>query len=111
MDLDLKEILEGLPLSAKDLAVLQRRWAEAGFSTQKLASAVDETPFMLKEWIAAWFEVELYLDTHHKKTDALTILGYLQCCADAVRNSAPTPSLAEEVSRMLKDFGMQRVQK
>lgn len=111
MEPGLKEILDGLSLSLKDVATLQSRWSEAGFSTQKLARAVDETPFLLKDWIAAWFEVEHYLATESKRADAVTILGYLQCCADAVRNSAPTPDLAEEVSRMLKQFGMERTQK
>ncbi len=110
MEPGLKEILDGLSLSAKDLAILQDRWSEEGFNTRKLARAIDATPFVLKDWIAAWFEVELYLTTYSKKTDAKTILGYLQCCADAVRNSVPTPDLAEEVSRMLKEFGMERTQ-
>jgi len=111
MEAGLKKILDGLSLSLKDIATLQNRWSEEGFSTQKFARMVDETPFSLQDWIAAWFEVEKYLASQSKKTNAVTILGYLQCCADAVRHSTPTPEFADEVSRMLKQFGMERTQK
>lgn len=110
MEANLKAILDGLSLSLSDIATLQNRWSEEGFSTRKLARAVDESPFPLKDWIAAWLLVEEYLSTQSKRTDAVTILGYLQCCADAVRNSVPSPDFSEEVSRMLQQFGMERTQ-
>ena len=78
---------------------------------QSLLRAIDASPFSQEEWRAALKTVEDYLQKHDLSADRLTILGYLQCCSEALRNLSELPRFEDHVGWMLESHGFARAEK
>ena len=101
----LESLLEGSRISVESRAVLMARFGERSFSVLKCLKAVDESPFSIEEWFAAWLALEDYLGRVQKKSEADVMMGYLQCCSVALSGLGAAPLFADHVNEMLSKHG------
>ena len=72
---------------------------------EELVRRVDESPYTLSEWIAAWETFNVWLERNNRRSDFLNALGYLDCCVEYIRPAPFQPTFPELVATMLDEYG------
>jgi len=73
----------------------------------RLLKRVDASGYTLASWLAAIELVQASLLSQGRRASLGQILGYVECCAQAVSEDASSHSLHEVVAEMLRSYGFE----
>lgn len=86
-------------------------WAERQLSDEAsaraLLSAVDESPFGLRDWVDALISLDEWLESRNLAASLPDQLGYLTCASESAGGGANLTTLHETVKEMLKEYGFE----
>lgn len=94
-------------LLAKYLYQSAKTQPDSSRGVTALFQQVDDSIYSLKEWIEAIAFFHEEVEKRGQKTDFLTLLGYLRCCALSPENKTRKRSFCELISEMLDDYGFE----
>ena len=94
-------------LLAKYLYQSSKAQPDSSKGVSALFQQVDDSIYSLKEWIEAISFFHQEIEKQGQKTDFLTMLGYLRCCALSPENKTRKRSFCELISEMLNDYGFE----
>ncbi len=70
-----------------------------------LVESVDESPYSLKEWVAAWVDFSIWLESREREAGFASMLGYLDCCSQYIEGKGVLPPFTDLVEEMLDAYG------
>lgn len=94
-------------LLAKYLYQSAKTQPDSSRGVTALFRQVDDSVYSLKEWIEAIDFFHDEIEKKGQKTDFLTLLGYLRCCALSPENKTRKRNFCELISEMLGDYGFE----
>lgn len=94
-------------LLAKYLYQSAKTQPDSSKGVTALFQQVDDSVYSLKEWIEAIAFFHEEIEKRGQKTDFITLLGYLRCCALSPENKTRKRNFCELISEMLDDYGFE----
>ncbi len=75
-----------------------------------LVESVDESPYSLSEWLAAWEFFSQWLAAQNRQAEFSIMMGYLDCCSEWMEGKSVLPPFDLLVEEMLEAFGFEGAQ-